>query len=188
MKLKDILAISGKPGLYKFISQGRNGIIVEGFADKKRMVVHSTTKVSALEDIAIFTETDEVSLKDIFKKLFEKEEGKATITHKSSNEDLKVLFEEILPDYDKERVYVSDIKKVISWYNLLIEYELLDPNEEDEDEKDDAGEKKESEQKKTTTETKSGVKSEKKPATKNSGPKTTTKASSTAKPKKPSAK
>lgn len=143
MKLKDILAISGKPGLYKFISQGRNGIIVESFTDSKRMIVHSTTKVSALEDIAIYTEVEEVPLKDVFTKIYEKEGGKATIDHKSNNDDLKNLFEEILPDYDKDRVYASDIKKVVAWYNTLIGLDLLDPNDTDEEELQDASETKE---------------------------------------------
>lgn len=138
MKLKDILAISGKSGLYKFISQGRNGIIVESFTDNKRMIVHSTTKVSALEDIAIYTDTEEVPLKEVFTKIYEKEDGKGTIDHKSGNDNLKKLFEEVLPNYDKERVYVSDIKKVISWYNTLIALNLLDPaDSDDEDEKVD---------------------------------------------------
>ena len=108
MKLKDILAISGKPGLYKFISQGRNGIIVESFADKKRMVVHSTTKVSALEDIAIYTEEEEVPLKDVFSKLYEKEDGEMTIDHKSGNVELKNLFNEITA----KRAKTVDIKEI----------------------------------------------------------------------------
>lgn len=139
MNLKDILAVSGKPGLYKFISQGRNGVIVESFSDNKRMVVHSSNKVSALEDIAIFTETDEVPLKDVMGKIYEKETGAATMSHKSSNNELKDFFEEILPDYDKDRVYVSDIKKVINWYNILVDLNLLDPNDNGEEEnKEDA--------------------------------------------------
>lgn len=147
MKLKDILAISGKPGLYKFISQGRNGIIVESFTDNKRMIVHSTTKVSALEDIAIYTEVEEVPLKDVFTKIYEKEDGKTTVDHKSGNDELKKLFEEILPEYDKNRVYVSDIKKVISWYNTLIDLNLLNPNESDEDEEEQKEGKKPAEEK-----------------------------------------
>lgn len=134
MKLKDILAISGKPGLYKFLSQARNGIIVEGVTDKKRTAISSATKVSSLSDIAIYTETEEIPLKDILKKLFEKEGGKQTISHKSDNKELISLFEEIVPDYDRERVYASDIKKLISWYNLLIENNLIDPNEPDDEE------------------------------------------------------
>jgi hypothetical protein len=134
MKFKDILAVSGKPGLYNFVSQGRNGIIVEGVSDKKRMVVLSTTKVSALADIAIYTDTEEVPLKAIFKKIYEKEDGKTTISHKSDDNKLKSLLAEIQPDYDKSRVYVSDIKKVFNWYNLLVENNLFDPNEKDEEE------------------------------------------------------
>lgn len=138
MKLKDVLSISGKPGLFIFVSQGRNGIIVESVLDKKRMPVHSTTKVSALEDIAIYTETEEVPLKDVLLKLHEKEDGKEAISHKSANEELKTYFESVLPDYDKDRVYVSDIKKLISWYNLLIEHKLFDPNDlKDEEEKEE---------------------------------------------------
>ncbi|MBN1598252.1 MAG: DUF5606 domain-containing protein [Bacteroidales bacterium] len=136
MKLKDILAISGKSGLYKFISQGRNGIIVESFDDQKRTVVHASAKVSALEDIAIFTETEEVPLADVFKKLYEKEDGRETINHKSSNEELKALLKKILPDYDKSRVYVSDIKKLVNWYNILIRLDLIKPGEEDDQEED----------------------------------------------------
>jgi hypothetical protein len=134
MKLKDILAVAGKPGLYKFISQGRNGIIVEGISDTKRMLVHSSSKVSALADIAIYTETEEVPLKEIFGKIYEKENGKQAINHKEPDNKLKDYFSEILPDYDKNRVYGSDIKKLISWYNLLIGFNLLDPNENDDEE------------------------------------------------------
>ena len=158
MKLKDILAISGKPGLHQFISQGRNGIIVEGFSTKKRMAVNAATKVSSLEDIAVYTETEEVPLRDIFKKINEIEEGKQTISQKSSNDELKAKFEEIVPEYDKERVYVSDIKKILSWYNIITEYDLFDPNEEEEkeneEEKDSSETKSEDEVKKDKKETK----------------------------------
>jgi hypothetical protein len=136
MKLKDILAISGKPGLFIFVSQGRNGIIVESILDKKRMAVQSTTKVSSLEDIAIYTETEEVPLKEVFLKIYEKESGNQTISHKSTNEELKSFFESVLPDYDKDRVYVSDIKKLVNWYNLLIEHALFVPKDLEEDNTD----------------------------------------------------
>lgn len=125
MKLKDILAISGKSGLYKFVSQGRNGIIVESFEDHSRSLAHASAKVSALEDIAIFTATEELPLATVFKKIFEKEGGKATISHKSSPEELKAFFANVLPDYDREKVYVSDIKKVVNWYNILVGLNLL---------------------------------------------------------------
>jgi hypothetical protein len=142
MKLKDILSISGKGGLFKFVSQARNGIIVESFADGKRMAVHSSAKVSALEDIAIFTDKEEVPLGDVFTKIYEKEGGKPTISHKASPEELKALLESILPDYDRSRVYVSDMKKLVMWYNLLLELDLLKPGDEDE-EKDQKEDKKE---------------------------------------------
>lgn len=141
MKFKDILAISGKPGLYQFVSQGRNGIIVEAIADKKRMAVSTSTKVSGLDDIAIYTSTEEVPLKQVFVKIYEKENGAETISHKSSNDELKVFFENILPDYDKERVYTSDIKKLVNWYNLLIAYKLFDPKKLEEEAKEAEAEK-----------------------------------------------
>jgi hypothetical protein len=135
MKLKDILAISGKSGLYKYISQGRNGIIVESFDDKKRLAIPASTKVSALDDIAIFTANEEVPLVDVFKILYKKEDGKQTIDHKSSNEQLIALFETILPEYDRERVYISDMKKLVQWYNILLSLNLIDLVEEVEEEK-----------------------------------------------------
>jgi hypothetical protein len=133
MKLKDILAIGGKPGLYKFIAQAKNGIIVESLTDKRRIPAYASDKVSALEDIAIFTETDEVKLAEVFKKIFEKENGGKAISPKSSGEELKAYFEEILPEYDKERVYTSDMKKVLSWYNQLQEMDMLSMEDEEEE-------------------------------------------------------
>jgi hypothetical protein len=170
MKLKDILAVAGKPGLFKFISQGRNGIIVEGISDHKRLLVHSSAKVSALADIAIYTESEEVPLKEIFKKIFEKETGKQAISHKEPEVELKNYFSGIVPEYDKNRVYGSDIKKVISWYNVLIEFNLLDPNEKDEEDDTEAKEelKKPGEEKSAKTETKKNAapKIDKKPTAK----------------------
>lgn len=174
MKLKDILAVAGKPGLFKFISQGRNGIIVEGISDSKKMLVHSSSKVSALADIAIYTQNEEVPLKEILLKIFEKESGKQAISHKESDANLKDYFSGILPDYDKNRVYGSDIKKVISWYNLLVEFNLIDPNEKDEEEeaeKDSVEGKKTDEEKvvkqaKPASKAKSAPKGDKKPTIK----------------------
>jgi hypothetical protein len=125
MNLKEILAIAGYPGLFKYISQAKNGIIVESLLDKKRMPAYATAKVSALEDIAIFTETAEVPLGEIFSKIFEKESGGLAPDAKSSPEVLTAYFEKVLPDYDKKKVYISDIKKVISWYNILHGLNLL---------------------------------------------------------------
>lgn len=130
--LKDILSISGYGGLYKYISQGRNGIIVESLEDKSRMNASASAKISALEDIAIFTDTEDLPLKDVFKKISEKENGGLAIAHKSSANELKSYFAEVLPDYDRDRVYVSDIKKVINWYNILHKFEMLNFEEEEE--------------------------------------------------------
>lgn len=124
--LKGILAISGHSGLFKMVAESKNNIIVESLDTGKRMPVYSTAKVSALEDIAIYTYEGDVPLKDIFKTISEKEEGGAALSAKASGNELKSYFETILPDYDKDRVYVSDIKKVLLWYNALQEKELLD--------------------------------------------------------------
>ena len=123
--LKGILAISGYPGLYEMKSQIKNGLIVEHLETKKRMPVYSTHKISSLEDIAIYTEDTEVILVDVFKNIFNKFEGKEIISHKSSNDELKNFFSEVLPDYDEDRVYVSDIKKVVNWYNILQKNKII---------------------------------------------------------------
>jgi len=127
--LKGILAISGQSGLFKLLTESKNNIIVESLETGKRMPAHSTSRISSLEDISIFTESDDVPLKDVFKAIYEKEEGGTAISHKSSAKELKVYFSEILPEYDRERVYVSDIKKVMLWYNILQETAMLDFSE-----------------------------------------------------------
>lgn len=134
--LKDILSISGHGGLFKYVSQARNGIIVESLEDQKRMQAHASAKVSALDDISIFTETEDIALKNVLKAIFDKENGGEAISHKSSNDELKKYFEQVLPSYDKERVYVSDIKKVINWYNILLKHNLLNFEEPVEETKD----------------------------------------------------
>ncbi len=144
MDLTEIMSISGKPGLYKMISQTKNGMLVESMLDQKRFPVFAHEKISSLEEISIFTETDDLPLKDIFKKINDLLEGGKALSHKSSAEELKEFFEDVVSDYDKERVYVSDIKKVIQWYNLLHEKEMLDFTEEEE-EKEDEEESKEAE-------------------------------------------
>ncbi len=131
--LKGLLAISGQSGLFKMVAESKNSIIVESLDTKKRIPVYSTSKVSALEDIAIYTEAGDIPLKDVFKSINEKEEGGEALSPKSSGNELKNYFEEILPDYDKDRVYVSDIKKVLLWYNILHEKQLLDFTEEEQD-------------------------------------------------------
>lgn len=128
--LKGILSISGQPGLYKLVAEAKNNIVVESLDNNKRMPVYSTSKVSALEDIAIFTTKEDLPLKEVFKAISEKENGGVAISPKSPDKDLKSYFQVVVPDFDKERVYVSDIKKVLNWYNILQEKNLLDFTEE----------------------------------------------------------
>jgi hypothetical protein len=135
MELKGILAISGKPGLFKMLSQGKNNIIVEGLDDNKRFPVYAAHQISALEEISIYTETEDVPLADVFKGIFDATGGKEAISHKSSKNQLEELFEKALPEYDRERVYISDIKKVIQWYNILFRNGLMVFDEKTEEEK-----------------------------------------------------
>jgi len=131
--LKGILSISGQSGLFKMVAEAKNNIIVESLDTQKRIPVYSTSKVSALEDIAIYTETSDIPLKDILKAISDKEEGGSALSHKSSGDELKKYFVEVVPDYDKDRVYVSDIKKVLQWYNTLQEKDMLDFTEVEKD-------------------------------------------------------
>ncbi len=131
MDLKKIMSIAGYPGLYKLITQGKNNIIVESLIDRKRMPAFSTHKISALEDIAVFTEEKEVPLKDVLKSIFDKEQGKECIDPKADPEKLKEYFAAVLPAYDRDKVYASDIKKMLTWYNLLLKNSLLDFTEEE---------------------------------------------------------
>jgi len=125
MVLKDILAISGESGLFKFIAQGKNAIIVEHIETGRRSSAFSSTKVSSLEDISVFTEKEDLPLGKVFDKIFEKESGGPAIDSKAETEKLKQYFEEIIPDYSRDKVYASDIKKIILWYNLLQKKEML---------------------------------------------------------------
>lgn len=120
MSLEKIIAVTGKPGLYEIIAQSKGGLIVESFIDKKRFPINAMHNVSVLDNIAIYTYADEVPLKVIFKTMHEKESGKECISHKESAKKLTEYFSTILPEYDEERVYASNIKKVVQWYNLLV--------------------------------------------------------------------
>jgi hypothetical protein len=144
MTLKDILVISGQSGLFKYVSQGRNNVIVENLSDHKRTTIPATAKISMLEDIAIFTENDDVPLREVFKKIQTKENGGVAIPHKSPDAELKKYFAGVLPEYDRERVYLSDIRKVVMWYNLLHELGITDfdaPAEDPEKKEEQEGEK-----------------------------------------------
>jgi len=125
MILKDILAISGETGLFKFIAQGKNAIIVEHLETKKRSSAYGSAKVSSLEDIAIFTEKEDMPLGKVFDLIYENENGGQAIDSKADAIKLKSWFEGILPEYSKDKVYTSDIKKVALWYNILHKLNLL---------------------------------------------------------------
>jgi len=132
MDLSEILSIAGKAGLFKVVTQSKNGVIVESLLDGKRATAFAHERISSLEEISIFGETEDVPLKDVFKIISDKQEGKEAINHKSSGNELKSFFLEVMPDYDQDRVYVSDIKKVIQWYNQLLKKDLLNFDEEEE--------------------------------------------------------
>ncbi|MDO1500018.1 DUF5606 domain-containing protein [Winogradskyella maritima] len=135
MTLDKILSISGKPGLYKIVTQTRTGAVVASLLDGKRITVGAHSNISILSEIAIYTLTEEVPLKDVLKKVMDKENGELTsISHKDSKIKLEEYLFEVLPDYDEDRVYASDIKKIIQWYNILQKNNLLDAlNADDED-------------------------------------------------------
>tara|TARA_B110000046_G_scaffold95045_1_gene102778 strand:+ start:2855 stop:3394 length:540 start_codon:yes stop_codon:yes gene_type:complete len=130
MNLAGIISISGKPGLSKIVSQTRTGLIVESLIDGKRTPVHGAERVSSLEDINIYTYKEDILLKDVFQKIFDASKGKAILSHKSSEVELSAYLKEVLPNYDEERVYRSDIKKLIQWYNLLQSKDLLKQDED----------------------------------------------------------
>jgi hypothetical protein len=140
MVLKDILAISGEPGLFKFIAQGKNAMIVEQLETKKRSSAFGSSKVSSLEEITVYTEKEDMPLGKIFDLIHEKHSGGPAIDYKSDPEKLKTWFSEVVPEYDKDKVYSSDIKKIVHWYNILHELNLLVKDEpEKEAGKSDSG-------------------------------------------------
>lgn len=129
--LRTILSISGKPGLFKLVSQGRNALIVESLLDGKKIPAYSRDKVISLNDIAIYTEEGEKPLREVFQLVFEKESGAAaSVDPKADSAKLKAYFGEVLPSFDRDRVYPTDIKKLVVWYNLLVEKGLTQFNEE----------------------------------------------------------
>lgn len=129
--LKKIVSISGKPGLYKVLSQAKNMLIVESISDKKRMPAHAADKVVSLGDISMYTQTDDKPLSEILEAMKELEKAAvASIDPKSDAESLRTYFARLVPDFDRERVYPTDIKKLIQWYNLLISSGYTDFTEE----------------------------------------------------------
>ena len=126
--LKTILSISGKPGLYKLVSRGKNMLIVESLADKKRIPAYGNEKIISLGDIAMYTDAEDVPLQQILAAMKQKENGGAVTLDikKASSNELYAYLEAVLPNYDRDRVHASDIKKLISWYNLLVASGMTD--------------------------------------------------------------
>ena len=120
MEFKDILAISGMPGLYKYVAQSTRGIIVESLEDGRRTNASATSRVSALSDISMFTEGEDIALAEVFTRMYAHTEGTQGLSHKESADKMKAYFAEVLPEYDRERVHVSDIKKALAWFNILV--------------------------------------------------------------------
>lgn len=114
------MAISGQPGLYKYVAQSMRGVIVESLIDGKRMNVSSNARVSALTEISMFTEGEDIALADVFTNIWNYTEGKEAVSHKESSNKIIEEFGNVLPDYDRERVHVSDMKKCFAWYNILV--------------------------------------------------------------------
>ncbi|NOZ34504.1 MAG: hypothetical protein GXO80_04305 [Chlorobi bacterium] len=137
MDLSKILSISGRPGLYKHIAQSKNSAVVESLEDGKRSSAFINEQISSLNDISVFTTGEDIKLEEIFKKIFDKETGKKAISHNASAKELKAYFGEAVPEYDKDRVYVSDIKKIIKWYNTLIDAGLMEFEEKKSEKKEE---------------------------------------------------
>jgi len=161
--LKEILSISGKPGLFKLISKGKNIFIAESLIDQKRIPVYSSDKVVSLEDITIYSNEGDVRLSRILQSIKQKENGEAiSFSPTITAEELKAYFSQVLPDFDRDRVYPSAIKKIMNWYNLLVNSGLTDLIEEEEqvseeeeqasEEEQQASEEKEEQQENDTNE------------------------------------
>lgn len=132
MDLNAILAISGKPGLFKLITQTKTGALVESLIDKRRMPAFSNEKISSLKDITIFTTTEDVPLIKVFQAIYKKENGGECVDAKSNERDLREYMAEVLPEYDKDKVHISDMKKLFSWYKILNDNKMIDLKEETE--------------------------------------------------------
>ena len=137
MSLEKILSISGKPGLYQLKNQTRNGFLAESLLDGKKISVGARHNVSLLSEISIYTLTEEVPLREVFAMIAKKENGGEAIDHKVSKDELEEYFFNVMPDYDEERVYASDIKKVVQWYNLLNKIGITDFSEKEDNNNDD---------------------------------------------------
>lgn len=143
MDISKVLSIAGMPGLYKVVGQTSNGVIVESLTDKKRFPAFNSNKISALTDISIYTTGEDLPLKDVLQKIFDKEKGEKTIDPKTTDEKgLREYMKSVLAEYDEERVHYSDLKKLFNWYNQLHGSGLLTAEEKEEDKQIGGDEKK----------------------------------------------
>lgn len=181
MDLSGIISISGRPGLFKVIAQGKNSIIVESLIDNKRFPAYASDKISALDDISIYTVDGDKPLREIFLAIYTKQSKGAAPSHKEDITALQDFLVDILPDYDEERVYPSDIKKLFQWYNLLHTSKNLKLVEKEKPAEKEVPKSKDTEKK---AEKKTPAKTAKKPAAK----KEAAPAKKAATPKKPAAK
>ena len=157
MELKDFISVAGKSGLHTIVGKSKNNVIVESLKDKKRFPIFNTNKISGLSDISIYTYDEEILLSELFDRIQKKYKKEAAISHLESAEELKKVFEELVPNYDQDQVYNSDIKKVFQWYNILHDTNNLIKEESKEEKKessDDADIKKEDSKKEAKKEVK----------------------------------
>ena len=157
MELKDFISVAGKSGLHTIVGKSKNNVIVESLKDKKRFPIFNKNKISGLSDISIYTYDEEILLSELFDRIQKKYKKEAAISHLESAEELKKVFEELVPNYDQEQVYNSDIKKVFQWYNILHDTDNLikeELKEEKKESSDDADIKKEDSKKEVKKEVK----------------------------------
>ena len=141
MELKDFISVAGKSGLHTIVGKSKNNVIVESLKDKKRFPIFNTNKISALSDISIYTYDEEILLSELFDRIQKKYKKEVAISHLESADELKKVFEELVPNYDKEQVYNSDIKKVFQWYNILHDTDNLVSEKSKEEEKKESNKK-----------------------------------------------
>ncbi|MFM7661436.1 MAG: DUF5606 domain-containing protein [Bacteroidota bacterium] len=127
MNLQGIISIAGRPGLFKIVAQGKQTVIVESMIDRKRFAAHASDKISTLEDISVYTSGEDMKLTEVYSKMYEKLQGKEALSHKEDTVKLREFVLTFLPDYDSDRVYDSDVKKLFQWYNTLLAEGLLTP-------------------------------------------------------------
>jgi len=148
MELKKILSVSGQPDLFKIIKNTNKGIIVESILTQKRTQVFAHQRINSLGDIAVYTNDGEISLTEVFQKIYKKEEGKNAISHKEDTQKIKDYFDDFFPEYDRDRVKLSDMKRILKWYNTLNENGLVDDKPEETEDENTENEKKDDENKK----------------------------------------